>query len=277
MDFLYKLENLVNTLILKIGSKLFSLIPVKLVLFFQTFSARWKSYVAFVKSLPALIKEKLPHLKAYALGFDYKSTLVDPLKAGLSKYNAGQKEKAGQLKVIFLAPFLLMGQWLQGLSATQSLLLLLLTGASALSGISIISSSSRLMQGDDQGRSPASTEEEVTYDRPSYYKKNTKHLTITNLRLPVYVPEVNGLKSVDIDFTAIMTTREGRKFLEKMEFQLRDHLILEIEPSVASFPLSEEGKEIIREKLRSEIDSFLKIHKIQGHVEDIKVVYILAN
>jgi hypothetical protein len=58
---------------------------------------------------------------------------------------------------------------------------------------------------------------------------------------------------------------------------MRDHLILEMEPSVASFPLTEEGKEIIRQKLSTEIDVFLESHKITGHVEEIKVVYILAN
>ncbi len=277
MDFLYKLENLINMLILKLGAKLFSFIPAKLIVFFETFGERWKRIVSFIKAFPALIKEKLPGLKAYALSFDYKATIVEPLKEALAKYNSGQKEKAGQLKVVFLAPFLLMSQWLKGLSAGQSLLLLFLTGASALSGISIISSGSRLLDGIGTGRAPASTEEEVSYDRPSYYKKNTKHFTITNLRLPVYIPEVNQLRSVDIDFTATMTTRESRIFLEKMEFQLRDHLILEIEPSVASFPLTEEGKEIIRQKLRSELDTFLKEHKIQGYTEDIKVVYILAN
>ncbi len=276
MDFLYKLENLINTLILKLGTKLLSFVPAKLLVFIETFGERWKRNVSFVKNVPALIKEKLPGLKSYAKTFDYKAVILEPLKEALVKYNAGQKEKAGQLKVIFLAPFLIMGQWLKGLSAAQSLLLLFLTGASALSGISIISSSSRLMQDNESGRAPASTEE-VPYDRPSYYKKDTKHLTITNLRLPVWIPEVNALRSVDIDFTATMTTRESRLFLEKMEFQLRDHLILEIEPSVASFPLTEEGKEIIRQKLSSELDTFLKTHKMKGYVEDMKVVYILAN
>ncbi len=276
MDFLYKLENFLNALILRLGDKLLSFVPVKIRIFFETLPGRCLKIIAFSKTLPALFKEKLPGLKSYAKEFDYKEKILEPLKEGLSKYNAGQKEKAGQLKVIFLAPFLIVGQWLKGLSAPQSLLLLFLSGASVLSGISIISSSSRLVQGDEAGRAPAS-EEQVSYDRPAYYKKDSKHVTFSNLRLPVYLPEVNQLRSVDIDFTATMSTREGKQFLEKKEFQVRDHLILEIEPSVASFPLTEEGKEIIRQKLTAELDVFLKIHKINGNVEDLKVIYILAN
>lgn len=276
MDFLYKLENFINTLILKLGARLLSLVPERARAFFETFDERWLQFMTFIKALPALLKEKLPGLKSYAKNFNFKEKLLEPLKEGLAKYNAGQKEKAGQLKVLFLAPFLIVGQWLKGLTVAQSLLLMFFSGASVLSGISIISSSSRLMQGQESGRAPASSDE-VSYDRPAYYKKATKHATFTNLRLPVYVPEVNEVRSVDIDFTATMTTRESKIFLEKMEFQLRDHLILEIEPSLASFPITDEGKEIIRQKLTRELNAFLKTHKITGNVEDLKVVYILAN
>lgn len=275
MDFLVKLENFLNALILKLGAKLLNLVPVKVRDFFSHLVAHWKAIVVRLKALPKNIIASLPGLKASVLSFDYKEKILDPLKTGLARYNAGKKEKAGQLKVILLAPFLLMGQWLQGLSSAQALLLIFFSGASFLSGISIISSGSRLLQDSGPARTPAS--EEVSYDRPEYYKKDTKHVTLTNLRLPIYVPEVNELRSVDIDFTATMTTRESKQFLEKHEFQLRDHLILEIEPSVASFPLTEEGKEIIRSKLQSELDGFLRERKVNGVVEDMKVVYILAN
>jgi len=65
--------------------------------------------------------------------------------------------------------------------------------------------------------------------------------------------------------------------LEKLEFQLRDHLILNVEPMLASFPLEEEGKQILREKLTMEINDFLSERKIVGEVKEIKLIYILAN
>ncbi len=116
MDFLYKLENFINALILRIGEKLLSFIPVKIRVFFETFDQRWANFILFIKALPALLKSKVPGLKSYAKDFDYKDKILVPLKDGLAKYNAGQKEKAGQLKVIFLAPFLIIGQWLKGLN-----------------------------------------------------------------------------------------------------------------------------------------------------------------
>ena len=74
-----------------------------------------------------------------------------------------------------------------------------------------------------------------------------------------------------------MSNRLSRMKLEKLEFQLRDHLVLNIEPMIAAFPLEDEGKEIIREKLTMEIHDFMKTHNIEGEVKDLKLVYILAN
>lgn len=276
MDFLNKLETFLNALILKCGDRMLALVPPKMREFFSTLDVRFIKLIAFLKALPSLLKEKLPGLKSAAKNFDYREKIIRPLMEAAARYNSGKKEKAGKLKVLFVAPYLVMKQWFQGLSPAQTLLLLFFTGASFISGFSIISSSTKLMGGDDSGRAPAS-DETVSYDRPDYYKKDLKHFTLTNFRLPVYLPNLNELRSVDIDFTATMTTRESRMFLEKMEFQLRDYLIHEIEPSVAQFPLTDEGKEIIRHKISSELDNFLKIQKIEGHVEDIKVVYILAN
>jgi hypothetical protein len=65
--------------------------------------------------------------------------------------------------------------------------------------------------------------------------------------------------------------------LEKLEFQLRDHLILNIEPMISSFPLEEEGKGILREKLIMEINDFMKAQGLEGQVKDLKITYILAN
>lgn len=275
MDFLYKIENFLNALILKLGEKILSLVPVRVRAFLGTLDVQFFRLIGFVKAFPALLKEKLPGLKSTAKNFDFKAKVLVPLREASAKYNADGKDKAGKLKVFIVAPFLLLNEWMKGLSSAQALLLLFFSGASIISGISIISSSSRLMQGNDAGRAPASAE--VSYDRPAYYKKDTKQVTITNFRLPIYLPKVNELRSVDIDFTATMTTRESRMFLEKMEFQVRDYLIHEIEPSIADFPLTEEGKVIIKQKLSVELENFLRQHKIPGQVEDMEVVYILAN
>lgn len=282
MNFLVKIENAINFLLNKLGELIYKAIPAPVKAVFAKISAALLWLSQNMKSLPSLSKTFLiafiSKTKSSALGFDYKAALSETYKKAMAQYKEKSPESAGKIGTVLLTPFLMIGQWLKGLSAAQSMLLLSFSCASILAVIGIGFSGHKLMNthGED-GRTPASVPEEVAYERPDYYKKQTKHLDISNLRLPVYVAQVNEIRSVDIDFTATTTNRNARMFLEKHEFQLRDHLILQLEPSVASFPLEEEGKEIIRRKLLNEVNDFLKQNEIEGEVSELKITYVLAN
>lgn len=282
MGLIEKIENLINLLLIKLGELLYKLVPSpvkKLHLKFQLLCARFSEQL---KRLPYLAKTFILFLlnksKSTFASIDFKAIFSDSYKKAMEQYKERSKSSSGKLKTFFLAPFLVVGQWLQGLSTSQSLLLLVFSAASLLAVIGIGFSGNRLVDHHiDAQRAPASIEEDVPYERPQYYKKQTRHFEITSLRLPVYIAQVNEIRSVDIDFTATLSNRNSRMFLEKKEFQLRDHLILQIEPSVASFPLEEEGKEIIRRKLLIEINDFLKLHEVEGEVTELKITYVLAN
>lgn len=281
MNFLAKIETAINFLLNKLGELLYKAIPapVKALLAKISMMAQW--LVSFFKRLPSLtitfIKTTMTKSKSAVGSVDWKAALSETYKKAMSELKEKSPESAGKIGTVFLTPFLMIGQWLKGLSAAQSMLLLSFSCASILAVIGIGFSGHKLMHSEsDQGRFPASSEE-ISYDRPDYYKKQTKHFDLTNLRLPVYVAQVNEIRSVDVDFTATLSNRNARMFLEKHEFHLRDHLILQLEPSVASFPLEEEGKEIIRRKLLVEINDFLKQNEIDGEVKELKITYVLAN
>lgn len=283
MNFIVKIENAINFLLNKLGELMLKIVPAPVKTVFAKIAAVFAWLSQQIKNLPSISKTFLISFigktKSTALGFNYKAALLDTYKKAMAQYKEKSPEKAGKFGTVLLTPFLMIGQWLKGLSAAQSMLLLAFSCASVLSVIGIGFSGHKLMNshGEEEGRTPASVPEEVAYERPDYYKKQTKHLDLTNLRLPVYVAQVNEIRSVDIDFTATMTNRHARMFLEKHEFQLRDHLILQLEPSVASFPLEEEGKEIIRRKLLTEVNDFLKQNEIEGEVTELKITYVLAN
>ena len=282
MNFLEKIENAINFLLIKLGELMLKAIPSPVKRVFAKLGTGCRYLADNFRQLPALTKTFLvvviAKLKSTALAFDYKAALLETHKKAMAQYKEKSPQGMGAMKKLFMTPFLMMGQWLQGLSPSQSLLLLGFSCASILSVIGIGFSGHKLMHGQSESsRSPASATEEVLYQRPEYYKKQTRFLELTNLRLPVYVANVNEIKSVDIDFNATMTNRNSRMFLEKHEFHLRDHLILQMEPSVASFPLEEEGKEIIRKKLLNEINDFLKINEVDGEVLELKITYVLAN
>lgn len=278
MSLLEKLENLINHLLIKLGEAMWKAVPAPVKNFFSKIEA-WKLFfIAWLKALPSKLKTLISSSAKSAKSLNWKDAFSETYQKAMSQYKEKTSGSVGQFRTLIMTPFLMLGQWLNGLTTTQSALLLMFTAGSFLSVIGIISSGQRMATSySESGRAPASVEEEAKYERPEYYKKQTKHFEVVNLRLPVYVAQVNEIKSVDIDFVATMTNRSSKKFLEKNEFQFRDHLILQMEPSVASFPLEEEGKEIIRKKIIAELNDFLKIHEIEGEVEELKIIYVLAN
>lgn len=284
MGLITKLENLLNQLLLKLGSWILKCIPSAVLKPFHWLVLKTGILKNALAGVPELLKRKCVQLvssirEKFSLQ-DLKNNLTTTLQSSLKRYQPKASGKNfSKLKVMLLAPFLIVSQWLHGLTAAQSILLLGFSAASLLAGINMVFSGQRMMKSlTDQGRAPASAiNEELQYDRPQYYKKQIRHLEFTAFRIPVYVAEVNQLKTVDIDFNITLTNRQSRKHLSKKEFQLRDHLLLNLEPSIASFPLQEEGKEILRVKLQEEIDSFMSDNEIPGKVEELKITYILAN
>lgn len=282
MGFIEKIENLINVLLIKLAELMYKFVPApikrvieKIQSWFAFLGAQFKLLPSYAKTFILFLIGKI---KSTLASVDFKAALKESYQKAISQYKEKSSGKSSKLKTLFMTPFLVVGQWLQGLSTSQSMLLMAFTSASVLAAIGIGFSGNRLASHHmESNRAPASVEEEITYDRPAYYKKQTKHYEINNLRLPVYVAQVNEIRSVDIDFTATTSNRNARMFLEKKEFQLRDHLILQIEPSVASFPLEEEGKEIIRRKLLVEINDFLKLNNVEGEITELKITYVLAN
>ena len=286
MGFLQKIETLINNLLILIGDlfvrALLRILSPKVRLLISRITDWFIFAFAWIKNFPALVIKSGPGLvtkiKSSLMTFNFKEKFTETYTAAIDQYKRSQPgAKFSGFKTVLLTPFLIMGQWLKGLTSAQAILLLGFTSASVLAGINMIFSGNRLMDQMKDGRVPASVEDEAIYERPDYYKIESRHLSITNLRLPVFFANVNELKSIDIDISATLSNRLSRLKLEKLEFELRDHLVLNIEPMLASFPLEDEGKDIIREKLLMEIQEFMTAQKIEGEVKDLKLIYILAN
>jgi flagellar basal body-associated protein FliL len=282
MNLLEKIENLINLLLIKLTQLLVRMIPAPVKLLGKKLAERWDWLTQNFRKIPVLVKELALRLfitsKKILIKFNFKAALSETYQKSMAQVKLNSPKDMGKYKALFLTPFIMLSQWLNGLSAGQSILLLTFSSASFLAVIGIGFSGQKIMTNQlDAHRSPASSDEGIQYERPAYYKKQQRHLVVTNLRLPVYIAEVNEIRSVDIDFTATLSNRFSRNFLEKHEFHLRDHFILHMEPSVASFPLEREGHDIISDKIFDEINYFLQLNQVEGEVLEIKLTYILAN
>ena len=284
MNILEKIENFINKLLVLliefVSKNLQKIIPPSVKVKIEKLNLYLEEKKERLKSAPEYLKAKATSSVALVNTVSkIKANLNSTYTAAMAQYQDKKPKSAfDKFKRFGMTPILMISKWLSGLSATQSLVLLTFTAASFLSGVEVIFSGKRLVNSHmESSREPASIEEDVAYERPEYYKKQARHFEINNLRLPVYIGDVNDLKSIDIDFIATVSNREARMYLEKHEFQFRDHLISEVEPMLATFPLEDEGKEILRKKLEKEINAYIKLKGLEGWVTDLKLTYILAN
>ena len=124
-------------------------------------------------------------------------------------------------------------------------------------------------------RAPASTE--VFEKRPEYYRRADRTMIVRNIKLPLYIQDIKQIRSILIEFSVTTTTRFAKIYLEHYEHKIRDQIFMSMEPVVSNFPLEEEGKEILKEKIQHELNLFLKNERVEGEVEAIKILYIIAN
>ena len=123
-------------------------------------------------------------------------------------------------------------------------------------------------------RAPASTE--VFEKRPEYYKRGDRTMVVRNVKIPLYIQDTKKVKSILIEFSVTTTTRFAKIYLEHYDHKLRDKIFMSIEPIDSSFPLVEEGKDVIKEKIQNELNQFLIQENVEGAVEAIKILYIIA-
>ncbi len=280
MKFLGKIEDLLNRLLLAAGAAicgaLKKICPAPLAAFWEKYPARaWR----WVVGMPARTKAALKELKdAPKLKVDYKGLFSQALEAGKKAYAAhsGGSPLRGALSAL-AAPFAFLYNWASELSAAHFMLLASATFASVLAVVGITLSSQRILERVFPGRAPASVEEADPYDRPEYYKRETRIANYNNLKIPVYVQGVEAMRALVIDFSVTASNRSTKKWIERYEFEVRDHLVMHLEPVLPEFPLTNEGRAMLAEKLRDELNEFLRQNQVEGHVEAVHIVYVLGH
>jgi len=275
MNFLFKIEDLLNNALLWLGHKIMLLwnkicpswVKQKW-LSLQATLARWKS-------IPNELKNKLSSPRTL-IKVDYMGVFATALDAGTKAFKKYQQYSPVKAVVAALsAPFVYLYQWATGLKPAHFVVLFVFTTASVFSLMGIVVQSQKMLATEQASRAPASAEE--SYGRPAYHKLNERELSFNNVKIPVYVTGINELRALIIDFSVITSNRATKKWLEKNEFQMRDHLIQTLEPVLPSFPMTDEGRTMVSDKLKSELNAFLALHEVEGEIKEARLVYILAH
>lgn len=118
---------------------------------------------------------------------------------------------------------------------------------------------------------------QVLEARPKYFMQTEKLLPIKNLNLQLFLEDTRRNRQVWIDFTCLTSNRNIILFLKDHEVETRDHLNLHVEPVIPQLPIEEEGRQIIKEKIRLELNEFLKANGVEGKVLEVYVDYLIVS
>jgi hypothetical protein len=79
------------------------------------------------------------------------------------------------------------------------------------------------------------------------------------------------------DYSVLASNRNVILYLKDNEYKIRDKLSTEVEPVIPRLPLEEEGRGIIKDKIRYELNELLKADRIEGTVLEVYIDYILTS
>lgn len=112
---------------------------------------------------------------------------------------------------------------------------------------------------------------------PGYYGYKDRLSKIEHMTIPAFIEDIGKYRNLKVDLAINFTNRTAKKFYDSNRHLFFDQLQTTLEPTLASFPLKQEGKIILRTKIQDEINNIFLDKEIQGRVKNVKIVYILAN
>ncbi len=239
--------------------------------------------ILWLKSLKPkllILKEKIvTWLKAQmanAKSLPWKKMLIDDPIIYLNSMKGDDGFGKKFAKILYLL-FTKLNQYFQNLSPAQMLIFIFIFSTAFLGTVNIYVNSKSIINQNNMSRMPASAPEEEIIKRPDYYKKTKKSISLQTVVLPLLVENKKAIRTLTVDFEMFATTRFAAKYLDKNETKVRDYLLMTMEPIDSNFPLnSEEGKEIIKQKIIHEINIFLKEQRVEGEIYEVRLIYVLG-
>jgi flagellar basal body-associated protein FliL len=118
---------------------------------------------------------------------------------------------------------------------------------------------------------------QVLEGRPKYFMQMEKMVMIKDLNLQLFLEDTKRNRQVYLDFTALASNRNAVLFLKDHDVEVRDYLNMHVEPVIPQLPIEEEGRQIIKDKVKLELNNFLKEAQIEGKILEIYVDYLIAS
>jgi hypothetical protein len=113
--------------------------------------------------------------------------------------------------------------------------------------------------------------------RPSYFDQEDRTFAMKDVGLQIFLEDTSYNKQVTLDYSLLASNRNVVLYFKDHENKIRDRFSTQIEPIIPQFPIEEEGRRIIKDKIRSELNELLKEEQVEGRVLEIYIDYILGS
>lgn len=119
--------------------------------------------------------------------------------------------------------------------------------------------------------------------RPAYHQLEKRLVWVANVNVPfsfengVVDKEAEGVKSLIIDIYVETSNRYLAIYLMENEHILKDFLNKNFQPMIPTFPLTEEGKAVIREHLINILNKLLQDKKAKGEIKNVFIINITVS
>lgn len=118
---------------------------------------------------------------------------------------------------------------------------------------------------------------QVLEGRPKYFMQTEKLVMLKNLNFQLFLEDTKRNRQVWLDFTGLASNRNVVIFLQDNEVLVRDYLTMHVEPVIPQLPIEEEGRQIIKDKVKLELNNLLKESKIEGKILEVYVDYLIVS
>ena len=115
----------------------------------------------------------------------------------------------------------------------------------------------------------------LEYPRPPYYRRGNE-LRIRNIVVPVYVDSVNSYKKLELDLSVITGNKYIKEYLDAHSHLVLNILSSHMEPIDSEFLLTVEGKRVMADKIKQELNALIGRLRIEGQVEEVYIHYMFA-
>ena len=204
------------------------------------------------------------------------SRWMDFLKREMEAIQKGPGKKNVFLRVAFFfrSLFIILPRWaFQGIDILGPGKTIMALG---LLSIALIHGAFRVLYPGDREVQEVYEEFLSVKPRPSYYKRNEKGLKIRNVSIPIFIESVNSYKTMKADIILVPSNKYIKEFFHRNDHLVQDTLGSKIEPMNAEFILQDDGKRVLREKIKKEINLLIGRLQIKGEVQFVYLHYLFA-